>query len=162
MRNQEIIDTFNKRHFKTAAEVKQAGLKIKKLGSGAFRTAYLVENKLVAKFPTGNDRYCKSGWGHTAITHSVIEVATINKILKKKKYKPLHRYMPDILYFNAVTGVILMYRYDRTDTRIGSIVCNMLHDLARDIGLSFNDLHEYNVGINDFDEVKILDMGLGT
>lgn len=157
--NHDIIELFNKYHFESVYDIKKAGLKIKEIGSGEFRTAYLIEKQLVAKFPTGDIRYCKSNWGHTAIGHSINEVAAIKKVLKTRKFRPMHRYMPEILYFNEETGVILMHRYDSVSSD-KSIICGMITDLADDIGLNYCDFHEYNVGINDDGEVKVLDLGL--
>src|SRR5271163_277737 len=92
---------------------RKTGLKLKKLGEGLDRIVYRVEDSnLVVKFCRfEKDRLNRIG-------QSYAEYASWKTIMRsKKKYKSLQKYMPEIYYFNATTGVTLVKMYSKITFR---------------------------------------------
>lgn len=145
------------------SQLKKMGLKFTRLGSGAFRTAYHnLEADVVIKFPSKcEEADCDDECLESGIDHSCTEIRSIKAILKDKESLPLHRYMPKILYYSKATGIIMTHFYEvRGYDKKTSEIVQIIEDLAYDLGYSNNDIHPWNVGMDEDGQYKILDCGI--
>jgi hypothetical protein len=106
-------------------EIQALGIPIREFGagSGAFRKVYRVKGlPMVIKIPRA---------GADNIAHARAEFKTICRINRFKKYKPLRKYMPEILYFDYSTGIIGMRYYKPIRwTPMNQAASNILEDLV--------------------------------
>lgn len=155
----DVLAIFRRYNPSTFEEAKAIGFKLKYLGEGCFREGYAIEvfpRPLVVKFPKYKEL--------DNIYHSNEEFTIVSSLRKKKEYKVLHRYLPDILYHNKKTGVIVMPLYEKYEygTDVSNTVETVLANLVTDLGFNDHDVHCNNIGHLD-DEPKIFDVGiLGT
>ena len=93
----------------TTEDFSKTGLRLNKVGEGAFRKAFhIVGLPLIIKFPEEDD-----GDLRTCIRHSVIEV---RKIKALREFSILRPHLPKIYYFDKTSGVVVMEYID--DTKI--------------------------------------------
>lgn len=155
---QEVIRLFKKYKPEDRRDIKDMGLKLKLLGSGLFRRGYRINGlPVVVKIPKedGENRY------ESNRIHAIEEIQKIRTIRKTKKYRPFWRYLPEVLYFDENSGVILMPEYGRLKESEANLFSSFLSNLADDLGRDDeNDMHDENVGWNfEKEEYVILDLG---
>ena len=137
---------------------RKTGLKLRKLGEGLDRIVYRVEDSnLVVKFCRfERDRLDRSG-------QSYAEYSSWKTIMRsKKKYKSLQKYMPEIYYFNAITGVTLVKMYHKITFGEAQKVNHSINAAFYSVlgNLSDADLHEHNIGYDTDFSIKVIDLGL--
>lgn len=159
----DVISLFKKYKPKALKTIqgKRMGLSLREIGSGVFREVYEIKGtKLVVKIPRG-----KAG-----IKHSQDEYKAQQAILKDKKYEILHKYMPEILYYDAVKGIIVMPQYTIIDNcgyrskqyKMAQSLAFLMFDLLKVVwhnNKGSMDMHEGNIGLNEDGEPILLDMG---
>ena len=163
MTTDAVVNLFRKYRPRTLWEVQDMGFKLHKVGEGAFRYGYRIEElPLVGKFPKHPDSEYSED-----IEHSNEEAAVIKQIKKNKEYKALHRFMPEVLYHSKKTGIILMPEYTRIKyNKIGNIIVSILTNLVIDLGLFDHDVHHNNIGLkrsmkwSDYPEPVLIDVGI--
>ncbi len=139
---------------------------LKLYGEGAFRRAYSVDSlPIVIKFPCifGQPNVLKGKDYTYCITHTKNEVLAYHTVLADSYYRDLRRFMPKIHYYNFVTGVSIMQRYQILDGPCSEVeayerqVCELLGQKDED-----TDLHWGNWGyetVNRKRRYRIIDMG---
>lgn len=159
----KIIKYFNDNHPVTK-EVVEKSCKVKLTpvsGSGAYRRTYLVDDlPIVIKFPN---------YSGGSVKHSRAEIKTITKITKsKRKYLQLKRYMPELLYSNLKTGVIIMKKYKPYDyTHDHVVIAELITQLVNQLWLNLPentscdsaDVCYNNIGADENGNPKLLDLG---
>ena len=146
---------------RTPKEARAAGIKMRLLGTGMFRAGYKVRNTdLVIKFPvlTGkNDDDPSEG-----IQHSVQEIRRLRRL---KKAGTLNQFLPEVLYYDKKSGVIMMRYYPEFDgyeeqaDAMGKMVGKLIYRIA---GVRCTDIHTENVRKGRWDGLKnavIIDLG---
>jgi hypothetical protein len=156
---EEIVHYFNKNEPEMIDDVRNLGFKLKHLGSGLFRDAYLLKgHELIVKVPQ-DDGYC--GWNMNFL-HTKKEIANIKRIKRNKKYRPLWRYLPRIHYYNKESGLVLMERYyEIKNWKLADQITTMLSNLVDDLlgSDSDNDIHSQNVFITQDESPVLIDLG---
>ena len=153
-----VIKLF-KKHNPSKSEVKELGLTLKMIGKGLFRKAYRVNDlPLILKTP-------RHGCAHpdydSEMYHMKQEVERIRDIKKSRRFRPFRRYLPDILYFNKDTGVLLMPEYEKVGNVSRRVVSDILSNLSYDLNDgSGSDLHDENIRYDPTREgYVIIDLG---
>jgi hypothetical protein len=139
------------------------GIKMRKIGSGAFRNVYRIGTlEIVAKFP--KNKYSDFDYEDN-VNHAMHELKIINKIKKDKRYLALKPFIPTVYYANETNGVMVVeYCPALRGSVVASAVQGILGSLfeilfKKDAGTDM-DIHEYNVGRNRDDQFKVIDLGL--
>lgn len=108
----------------TIEALRKCGLRLRPIGSGAFREVYhICDFKLVVKIPHNDE----------SVEHTRNEIKFIKDVNKSARFAALRRYMPETLYSDYRGGVIVMRLYDkckenRFSTMMGEVFCNLLND----------------------------------
>ena len=165
MKIKNMIALFEEHKPKTVRELKDLGFSVKRVGSGAFRSCFIimqkhdVENCIVVKIPI-----TKPGSTRGNLEHAQHEIATIRKINKQKRFTALRPFMPKILYADYRHGVIVMpYYYPVRETRgfIVSVVLGRVADAVfDDRNNEERDISPWNIRMNKCGEYKLIDLGL--
>lgn len=133
---------------KTREDFKDFGLKLKHVGSGAFRKVYqIVGYDLVVKIPRG------VGWDKA---HSKTEWYAYKRLKKLKKYKFLHKYLPN-MYCCSKSGTILIDKHTFKGRSMDQI--HKLRTECYDIFGDSCDIYGQNVGLDKKGNLKIVDFG---
>lgn len=133
------------------------GFTLQCVGEGRFRTAFrIVGTPWIIKVPASTDRDIEI---EDSIAHSVQEYDAYRRIMRYDRYKPLRSHMPEILYFDRKTGLIVMREYKR----LGAVYSKRHSAVRRKIGRvmrrSAQDLHRSNFGMDSRGHVKLIDLG---
>jgi hypothetical protein len=156
----KVVDLFKKAKPNSIREIKKLGFSVRRVGNGAFRDVYsLRKTGLIVKIV--QDSYgCN-------LDHHRDEIKAYTKIMTNRKYKLLHKYMPEIYYYED--GIVLMKEYKKfhtygyDDTRINAVGSALL-DLFNTVMSQKRNWRDFNnhgnIGL-DFktDQLVILDLG---
>lgn len=138
---------------KTREEFADFGLKLKAIGSGAYRQVYeIIGYEVVVKIPT----FLSEEGG----SHSRIEWNAFKKVSKIKKYKQLRPFLPKI-YTCSRNGIVLMKKYDsvKGKRRLFRIQLTQIQEILDDLfDGSWLDIYWQNVAIHG-NKLKIIDFG---
>ena len=105
-----IIKKFEPR---TIEEFADFGLKIRAIGSGAYRRVYeIVGYGLVVKIPMNRESGYDFEDDKDSIEHAKLEWSAYKSLKKKKKYKSIKSFLPKI-YACSKSGIVLMKKYER-------------------------------------------------
>lgn len=150
----QVLRAIKKHHPRNSDGFKKLGLKLKHLGSGAFRDVHrIVGVPLVVKFPVGHD----------GVEHSTLEV---RKIKHFKKFYAMRDHMPKVFYFNKKTGILVMQLYENKpypkislaearSEAIHSLISNLVWSLTK---RELSDIHYENIRVAG-DELTFIDLG---
>lgn len=135
---------------KSPEDFEKLGLKLRRIGEGLFREGYKIVNAdMVIKFPKDTE----------GIKHSLAEVRRIHRLMK---FKILRRHLPEILYFDKASGVLIMRYYPRFRSfevqadAMGEALARVISSLTR---THCSDLHTENVRSSEEDDAVIIDLG---
>lgn len=154
-----VVELLKKYKPKFRSDFKKLGLKLKFIGSGAFRNAYqIIDTNLVVKFPNDPEYY-------EDVEHSQDEIYHIRTINKNAKYKVLRPFIPKLHYANYKYGVIVMDKFQkvRYNDKAAVAVVNVLNEVMNAITghkSGWYDLSIWNIGIDWDGAYKVLDLGL--
>jgi hypothetical protein len=134
-------------------DVRKAGIKMRLLGTGMFRSGYKVRNTdVVLKFPV-----VTSGDREEGIQHSKQE---IDRLRRLKRAGTVEQFLPEVFYYNKKTGVIAMRYYPAYDgfeeqaDAMGKMVSKLFYRIAR---VRCTDIHTENVRKGE--NAIIIDLG---
>lgn len=155
-RTQEVIELLKKHNPKVRDDCRKLGIRLTFVSAGAFRNVYKIQGiPYLLKFP-----YSKSS---TYIRHAKAEIKTLRRIRDLVKYKDLRQFLPDTPYMNIRTGVIMVKKYQTQDIENGTTIAYLLNLLSRryskDHGATSNDVHSANIGMDEDNDIKIIDFG---
>jgi hypothetical protein len=161
----DVIKLFKKHKPIKPDEIKPylSGLKLRKVGSGAFRDVYRIGTlNLVAKFPK---TYISDFDYEDNVSHALHEIKLIKKIKKFKKYLALKPFLTKLHYANTKNGVIVTdYCPAIRPSAIGTAVSNIINPLFETVLKRKNgedmDIHEYNIGRTHDGFFKVIDLGM--
>ena len=131
-----------------------SNLKLRHIGSGAFRDTYRVGKlPIVIKIPFNE------------ISHARHEARVITKVMKDEKFKALRPFMPKLYYYDKKTGIIVMeycrtMKYGPTSDAVSKIFSTLVSKLFRKPMYDESDIRGYNIGKNNNGQYKIIDLGL--
>src|SRR6266705_5037212 len=134
-------------------EFRARGIRLQKLGTGAFRTVYrIVDSPLVVKFPMPGTDFTVNK------IHTRTELARIRKF---RRFRWMRKYLPRVYYSNSVTGVSIIEFIDDKQQMMnrGSMstsqqqrmqgVCDMVQELIyRLTGTKMTDITDDNVRVD--------------
>ena len=151
----EVNSLLTENNPKTVEEIKKLGIKLRSLGSGAYRYVYKVVGlPIVLKIPLDNP---------ASRRHSEEEIKVIKKINRLKKYRKLRKYMPYIHFYNPTTRMIGMQYYDTTrnpyKNRMASILTDLIEEIWPGVDKSSADVHSANIAFDSDGQIKIIDLG---
>jgi hypothetical protein len=149
-----IVWHFKNCKIKSDKQAKEC-LTLKRLGSGAFREAYLINNAAVVKFPIGDHE--------SNLYHSQKEIAMIRKINNKAKYRALRPFLPKVYYTDYRHGILIVERCYKLKAGIPYIVADIIGKVFEAIinQTSWSaDIEYYNVMENAEGEYRLIDLGL--
>ena len=139
---------------RTVEEARAAGFKMRKLGEGMYRRVYKVKNyDIVFKFPGATAETKTGGRKHAA--------QEMNRLKRLRRCEALHRFLPEIYYYDKDSGVIAMKYYppfadfEEEADAMGRMIGTLIQKLTR---VRCNDIHTENVRQNREDTV-IIDLG---
>lgn len=119
---------------------------IRFIASGAFRKVYaLTELDLVVKFPIEGDYFSFN------LSHAKRE---INAFFRYKRIKRLRKYLPNIVYADLSSGVVVMEKYKRRQADWSG-----LENTKRVFKGRLADLGVYNVFMDKKGNPKVIDLG---
>jgi hypothetical protein len=113
---------------------------------------------LVAKIPYPHK--VKNGY-ESGLDHSIQELDAYQRVMRStKKYKPLRRYMPDLVFVDKTTGLVLMKDYSSC-RECGYMWRRMLQDkFARILGIRDPDVESMgNLVRSRSGKITLLDLG---
>lgn len=142
------------------------GLKLKSIGSGAFRRTYeIVGYDLVVKIPLAyrdwNGTSYSLNLSQDNVAHSKTEWNAYRSIKKKKKYKALRPFLSKI-YSCSKKGIILMKKYkshNRRKRQFKPILKDIQHVLDNVMSGDWCDIHWFNVAVTNKERLVIIDFG---
>lgn len=164
MRDCDVIRRLRKEQPVSALEVlDNCRLPLQHIGAGAFRDVYhVLGTSLVLKIP----RYGLNGQPEddyeTNIQHARDEYAIWKRITNsKRKYKHFKQYMPEIVYFNKGTGLIVTRMYTKVKSRRlhRKLVSKLDENMAALMGHTTADIHMTNVALDNKGNLKLIDLG---
>jgi hypothetical protein len=156
----EIVTLLRTHKPKTVKDLKAIGFSLKSIGSGAFRSCYVINNddlrnRVVVKIPL-------SGWSNC--DHAQHEIYMIRKINKTKRYAALQPFMPRILYADYRHGIIVVPYYYALGESKGCVAANVLSKVAdavfEDNNSDERDITSWNIRQTKEGDLKIIDLGL--
>ena len=168
-----IIDTIKTHKPKTVYDLKELAIRVKPIGSGAYRKAYrIIDTDIVIKFP--DSAYLEEWEGgednayNECLDHARQEIKVIRRIETVGKYKGLRPLLPNVYYTNMRHGVIAMeyckpLRYSSKNQAISSLISQFAYAIATgkdNKGWDDYDIRRANIGINNNGAYKIIDLGL--
>jgi len=120
-------------------QLRAAGLKLRLLGSGAFREGFKVVNAdVVIKFPISKST-------SQGVKHSAQEVRRIRRLRESSTLAP---FLPEVLYYDRASGVIAMRYYsefedfEKQADAMGKMIGKMIYRIS---GVKCTDVHTENV-----------------
>jgi hypothetical protein len=145
-----VRDTVRRYNLSNEVDLLQHGYTLKYVGGGLFRNVYrIVGTKLVVKVPIGAK----------GRRHSQGEMRAYRRIMaSKRRYVNMQLYMPEILAYNARTGMILMPEYRAVAKPDHKRVAE-LGKLAGAAMGKYCDLHIWNVGKGKLGDFRFIDLG---
>lgn len=157
-----VIKRLIKHQPRTAQEVlDKCELPLLYIGGGSFRDAYfVVGTDLVIKIPrwlANKKRYEKN------IQHAKDEYFIWRRMrTSRRKYNAFKKYLPDLLYFNSNTGVIVVRKYEkaRYTKANNQLIIELEKAITKIMDTDEADIHYGNLGVDKDGSVKIIDMGL--
>lgn len=159
-----ILSLVRKHNPARPEDFKLLGIRLRKLGSGAFRTVYEIRGlPLVIKFPLPGTDFILNK------IHTRTELARIKKF---KKFRWMRKHLPRVYYSNPVTGVSIVefvddsrYMTDRgvwgnSQQQRMQAMCNMAQELIyRLTGTRMTDITDENVRVDQKRRViKLIDL----
>lgn len=169
----EVVSRFRQKEPKTVEEaLVLCQVPLTFIQEGAFRRAYQVGRlPLVVKIPYFT-KYQTSVEAQQSrlevgINHSAVEVRARKRVLRsKKRFAPLHKYMPMIYHHNPTTGVVLMHKYrmEKNSGRRYEKGCEIEREVIKAMGSSqpdegFDCDNPGNIGRDEKGKWVILDLG---
>lgn len=167
-RTQWCLRKIRKHSPKNLLETSQLGMRLVRVGSGAFRTAYKIAGTtLLIKFPImesfrrGKDgvlfpyhKYDADGKYHTR--------AEVRKIRALSEFKSLHKHLPPVYYYNSADGVMVTQYFNKASE--DDLICGMgplLSGVIKELtGVTLEDLFGDNMRI-DPDKSRLVFTDLG-
>jgi len=143
---------------KTREEFSDFGLKLKSIGSGAFRRTFqIVGYNVVVKLPYLDSNF---NFSECDIDHSRTEWNAYKNLSKKKKYAKLRPFLPKI-YCCTKNGIILMKKYSKTrgERRVLKSKHKALLDTIYNTFGHSCDVYWQNIGLTGAGKLKIFDFG---
>lgn len=131
-------------------------LPLQYVGGGAFRDVYrIIGTPYVLKIP------CEDGATELNLEHSRDEFTAWRRISRNKKFSQLHRFMPEIVYYNRTSGIILVCYYKSLSYSSETLkVARRTEALVRQVlGREWSDIHYRNIGIDSNGRYVLLDLG---
>lgn len=156
----KIVEAFKTHKVCYVSDLKKTGLKYKRIGDGAFRKVYLIENKVVAKFPKEDKEEFSFDDYKENVAHAVTEINAIRNIKKYKKYKALRPFVPEMFYANKKTGIVLMERCRKVKYTVAHITASTLATVMHELLGNDADIESYNIAETMSGVPKILDFGM--
>lgn len=136
-------------------------LPLQYIGGGKFRDAYhVIGTELVIKIPRRDTRIRVT---MTNIKHARDEYSIWKRIKSsKRKFKPLRAYLPELIYFSDLTGVIVIRRYSKVKYThaVGELEVKLEGIVTKVMNTSNADVHLGNLGRDSKGSIKLIDMGL--
>jgi hypothetical protein len=118
----QVIEVLKENKITKPEQLEAHGIKLRSLDYGSFREVHkVIGADLVIKFPL------KPEYAY----HSVQEIKTIRLIHRRRDYKPLRPYTPELYYGNLKTGVLVMPYYKRELDKNEVAVLNLLVSLIQ-------------------------------
>lgn len=145
-------------------EFKARGIRLKKLGAGAFRTVYsIIGLPLVVKFPMPGTDFVVNR------RHTKTELGRIKRF---KRFRWMRKHLPKVYYSNPVTGVSIIEFVDDSKPMMERGIwgnsqqqrmqgmCNMVQDLIYQLtGTRMTDITDENVRVDQKRcVVKLIDL----
>ena len=138
----------------TAAQIRRLGVPLRKIGDGAFRTAYAIPHlNVVVKIPQMQLGAC--------VYHAKSEIAGFSRVRRERRFSSIRKHLPKIYYHNYATGIVIM---ERLRTSRGSETHD--HVLLREKmkrcfrARNGRDWGWDNFGFDKKGHIKIIDLGL--
>lgn len=125
------------------------------VGDGCFRAAYhVLGTSLILKFPHDSPD----------VEHSKQEYEAWKLLTKTKKYADLRKYLPEILFFNESSGLVVTRKYKplpkgRLPKDVSSLMVRFDDAIDDLFGDTTGDMHRDNIGIDKYGRYKVLDLG---
>lgn len=154
---QEITRRLRRTHPYTVEDLLiECRLPLRYLSSGSFRHVFhIIGTQYVVKVPRSDERQ--------GIEHARQEYNSWRRVIRSPKYRRLVRYMPDILFFSRVTGVMVMERYKPVETSRYDSALDDIEEITQDVlKVSKPDLGAAkwnNYGLDYKNRVRIIDLG---
>jgi hypothetical protein len=121
---------------------------MKRLGTGVFRTSYLLAGcDLIIKFPLPDDPACNKA-------HTRTEV---KKIRRFNRFAVMRPYMPRVHYFDSRAGVVVMTYYPTVahERGLARVVTRLVKHLT---GITLSDITGDNVRKDAHGTTKFVDL----
>lgn len=120
-------------------QLRAAGLKLRLLGTGAYREAFKVVNSdVVVKFP-------RSKTTADGVKHSSQEITRLRRLRESETLRP---FLPEVLYYDKAAGVVAMRYYEEFDDfekqadAMGKMIQKLIHRISN---VRCDDIHTENV-----------------
>lgn len=156
-----IIRVLQKKQHRTGQELLDLGLPLQFVAEGQFREVYhIVGTSIVVKIP--RVRGCSHRTHKKNVAHATTEYRAWRRIMSRG-YTEIRPYMPEILYHNKATGLVLMRQYRpvprlkknrETLSRLGRSISRIVAETR------FPDVHAGNAGIDEDGNIRLIDLGL--
>jgi hypothetical protein len=157
MTERQVKARLTKHHPHTVVQIlENCGVPLKFLDGGAFRKVYEIPGlPLVLKVPIS--------WRH--LQHAKNEYKAWVTVSTSKKFECLRKYMPEVLYFNVNSGILLMRKYaplkpkrkfSKQLDEIEALVTAITGGTDADLGKYKAD----NFGLAEDGTLRVIDLGL--
>lgn len=146
----------------TAQEIlDKCELPLQYVGGGAFRDVYhVIGTSVVIKVPRKTDKEHRT---EKRIQHSRDEFSIWTRMKNsKRKFRAFAKYLPELIYYNSHTGIIVMRKYEKVRyNKVNNSFANELEEMITKVmGTCDADIHNGNLGFDKRGNIKIIDMGL--
>ena len=138
------------------------GLPLQLTNWGQFRNVYdVLGTQLVIKVPIQES---KASGTRINIQHAREEYAAWKKIKSSRhEYRSLKPYLPDMIYFNSRSGIIVMPKYGPVRWPRGRGRHRVIEELesrfTSALQVTYADIKEDNLGSDKDGNIKVLDLG---
>jgi hypothetical protein len=137
------------------------GLPLQHIGCGQFRAAYhVLGTSLIVKVPHKGRTRKRT---EENVQHSRDEYTVWKRMRASiRKFKALKRYMPELVYYNSLTGIIVVRKYDKLpySKEHNALIRELELTVTSVMKTKEADIHYGNLGRDEDGNVKIIDMGL--
>lgn len=136
-------------------------LPLQYIGGGAYRDTYhVIGTSVVIKVPRTGPGDSKT---EQNIQHSRDEFKMWHRIRKsKRKFRPLRKYLPEIIYYNSTTGIMVCRKYEKAkrNRSANALIVELEQTVTTIMGTTYADIHYGNLAVDKAGKFRIIDMGL--